>query len=120
MSRYSEAVMDHFQSPRNWGRLDRPDHVGVAGVPGQGRYLVLHLRLEGDVVTEARFQSHGCGATIACGSVLTELIVGRDVDAARGVTASTLLEALGGLPPDKGHCAEFAAAALRQALEGAP
>lgn len=117
MSRYSEAVMDHFQSPRNWGKLDAPDRVGVAGSPGRSGYLVLQLNLADGRVSEARFQSHSCGATVASGSVLTELVVGRTLDECRALSVDDLLAVLGGLPPDKGHCTGMALRALRQAID---
>lgn len=116
MSRYSEAVMDHFQYPRNEGRFESPDRVGVAGVPGCGRYVVLQLLLLGDQIEQARFQSHGCGATIASASVLTELIIGRSVDRCGQLAASDILAAVGGLPADKAHCEDFALSALQEAL----
>tara|TARA_R110002096_G_scaffold54978_1_gene141516 strand:- start:245 stop:574 length:330 start_codon:yes stop_codon:yes gene_type:complete len=109
--------MDHFQSPRNWGQLEQPDHVGVAGVPGRGRYLVLQLNVKEDRITVARFQSHGCGATIAAGSMLTVLILGRTVSDCLAITADELTSALAGLPPNKQHCAGFAVAALHNAFQ---
>ena len=117
MPRYSATVMDHFQSPRNWGKLECADLVGVAGLPGQGRFLVLHLRLKDGRIAEANYQSHGCGATIAAGSMLTELIIGRSATECRELSADDLLDALEGLPPDKRHCTRFAVDALRDALD---
>lgn len=116
MPRFSATVMDHFQSPRNQGRLEAPNLVGVAGVPGRGPYLVLHLGLNEDRITDAGFQCHGCGATIASGSMLTELVLGRTVAEAQAFDAATVLDALDGLPADKRHCAGLAVNALRQAL----
>ena len=109
--------MDHFQSPRNLGRLDSPDFVGLFGAPGQSGYLVLHLMVEDDRISDVRFQCHNCGATIATGSMLTELILGRTVAECRELTSAELIKALDGLPPDKRHCAGLAIHALHQALE---
>ncbi|WP_339910227.1 iron-sulfur cluster assembly scaffold protein [Symmachiella dynata] len=117
MSHYSETLMDHFQSPRNWGQLVQPDHVGVAGVPGRGRYLVLHLNVEDDRIIAARFQSHGCGATIAAGSMLTDMIQQRTVSECLAITTDELTTSLDGLPPNKQHCAGFAVAALHNAFQ---
>ena len=80
----------------------------------------MSLRLEGDRVAAARFHTYGCGATIAAGSMLTELILGRTVAECRAVTADALAAALGGFPPDKLHCPELAVAALRDVLEKLP
>ncbi len=117
MSRFSDTVMDHYQDPRNRGLLEAPDRVGVAGVPGQGRFVMLQFALKDGRVAVARFQCHGCGATIASASMLTELIQGKTLDECRSLTVEHLLQALDGLPPDKQHIAGFAMAALRQALK---
>jgi NifU-like protein involved in Fe-S cluster formation len=109
--------MDHFSAPRNAGRLDTPDRVGVAGTPHQGPFTRLELRLRDGVIVEARFQTHGCGPSIACGSALTELVVGRPVADARELTVDDLIAALDGVPDDKRHCADRAVAALRDALK---
>ena len=116
MGRYSETLMDHFTSPRNGGVLESPDRIGQAGVPGQGPFLILTLRLDGDRVAEARFKTYGCGPTIACGSMLTELVAGRTLGECRALTAEDLIAALDGVPPDKRHGPALAIAALREAL----
>jgi nitrogen fixation protein NifU and related proteins len=115
--RYSEKLMDHFSFPRNSGRLEGPDRVGLAGTPHQGPFTRIELQLRDGVIVAARFQSHGCGSTIACGSVLTELIIGKPIEIARGLTAQQLVEALDGIPDDKRHCADAAIVALRDALK---
>ena len=117
MGKYSETLMEHFASPRNVGRLDGADRIGRAGTPGRGPFMVLYLRLSGGIVTDARYQSHGCGATIASGSVLTELILGRTVQVCRALSSEVVREALDGVPPDKLHCPALAVAALRSALD---
>jgi len=116
MPRFSEILMDHFQAPRNTGRMDPADAVGIAGVPGQGRYLVLYVRLRGDVIAKAQCECHGCGVTIACGSMLTELITGHTVVDCAQLTTRQLVDALDGVPPDRGDCPEFAMGALRHLL----
>jgi NifU-like protein involved in Fe-S cluster formation len=108
--------MDHFQSPRNRGKLEDADAVGVAGLPGQGRYLVLYLKVCAGRVSGAAFDCHGCGVTIACGSVLTELVVGRPIDECRWLTSTSLIEALDGIPADKQDRAGFVLLALTNAL----
>ncbi len=119
MSRYSDIVLDHFSNPRNYGKIPDADYVGTAGVPGRGRFLVLYLKMSGDRIGQVGFVTHGCGATIASGSVLTELISDCSVDECRELSSATLLEELHGLPPDKVYCASFALAALRNALPDA-
>jgi len=117
MPRFSEKLMEHFTSPRNSGRLDVPDRVGLAGIPNRGPFMRLDLRLLEGRIVEARYQTHGCGPSIACGSVLTELILGRSIEEARMLTAADLSDALDGLPDDKRHCADTAILALHDALK---
>ena len=116
MSRFSDILMEHFQSPLNRGRLTEPDLTGVAGTPGQGPYIWLTLQLDGEQVTESRFESNGCGVTIACGSILTELIQGLSVAECAALTADNIADALGGVPPDKAHCTTLAIEALQNAV----
>ena len=108
--------MDHFQAPRNQRRLPSADVVGTAGVPGQGRFLTLYLQLSDGRVSLATFDCHGCGVTIACGSILTELVEGRTLEECAAVTANDLIEALDGIPADKQDRAGFALVALQTAL----
>jgi nitrogen fixation protein NifU and related proteins len=116
MGQFSEILMDHFNSPRNSGRLETPDRVGIAGTPGRGPYVALYLRLAGSVISEARFQTHGCGVSIACGSMLTEMIIGRAAEECLALTPERLSEALDGVPGTKLHCPALAVAALKNAL----
>jgi len=113
MPKYSEELMEHFLSPRNNGRMESPDAIGLVGTPGNGPFLVLCLRLQNGTVTEAKFQTYGCGATIACGSMLTEMIIGRSVEDCLKITQEQLIEALDGVPPDKMHSPALAIGALQ-------
>jgi len=117
MGHFSDTLMDHFNSPRNSGRMDNPDLVGIAGTPGNGPYFVLYLRLAGSSIVESRFQTHGCGVSIACGSMLTELIADRTASECLELTAERLGEALDGVPATKIHCPAMAIAALKAALK---
>jgi NifU-like protein involved in Fe-S cluster formation len=81
--------------------METPDRVGIAGTPGRGPYVALYLRLAGDLINEAQFQTHGCGVSIACGSMLTEMIIGRAADACLELTPERLSEALDGVPGTK-------------------
>jgi NifU-like protein involved in Fe-S cluster formation len=99
--------------------MERPDAIGVAGVPAQGPFLVLYLRLEGDRIADASFQTHGCAPSIAAGSLLcTELPGQRLADATARWTEVAIHEALGGLPQHKRHCSALAAEALVRAALG--
>jgi nitrogen fixation NifU-like protein len=116
MGKYSETLMDHVMAPRNGGVMEAPDLTGRAGTPGRGAFLILYLKLNDDRITAARYHTYGCGPTIAAGSMLTELIVGRTIAECRGLTADDLIAALDGVPPDKLHCPALAIAALQDAL----
>lgn len=114
---YSPIVLKHFQDPQNGGEMESPDATGTSGTPGFGPCVVIMLRVEGDRIADARFQSYSCGAAIAAGSVLTEMIKGKPIDECKGITVQELIEALGGLPPEREFCAGLAVEALNKALE---
>lgn len=117
MSRYSAIVMDHFQAPRNRGRIvDSNVIVGVDGVPGRGRYFVLYLKPSGSFIEKALFECNGCGVTIATGSILTEMITNKTFEECRKLSVESLLSEMGGLPSDKRYCADFAILALQDAV----
>jgi nitrogen fixation NifU-like protein len=109
--------MDHFNAPRNAGPMDVPDVVGSADVDGHAPRVTIYLRLGGEIISDARFTTFGCGVTIAACSMLTELVTNRTVCDARSLTSDELGNALDGVPADKEHCTAVAIRALRQALE---
>jgi nitrogen fixation NifU-like protein len=117
MGRYSETLTEHVMSPRNTGVIEKPDFVGYAGTPGRGAFLVLFLKVHDDRIVAAKYQTYGCGPTIASGSMLTELIVGRTISECRMLTTEDLIAALDGVPPDKLHCPAMAIGALQNALK---
>ena len=98
--------------------MESPDRVGVAGTPGNGPYMLLTLRVRNDTVTEMKCETHGCGVTIAAGSMLTEMITNRPLTECRSITVEQLTQALGGVPSDKAHAPSLAVAALNNALNG--
>jgi nitrogen fixation NifU-like protein len=113
---YSEIVMEHFERPRNNGELVDPNAVGYMTNPVCGDTLLLMLRVKGDRIDEARWQSNGCAASIAAGSLLSELVRGLSLDDAAAVTREAVVEALGGLPASKLHASVLAADALKASL----
>jgi nitrogen fixation NifU-like protein len=120
MAKYSETLTEHVMSPRNGGAIENPDSTGRAGAPGRGAFMILYLRIQQDRISAARYQTVGCGPTIASGSMLTEMIVGRSIAECRGLTVQSLIEALDGMPPDKLHCPALAIRALQDALSNWP
>jgi nitrogen fixation NifU-like protein len=115
-NRYSETIMEHFLEPRNRGQLEHPSGVGLSGTPGQGPYFVLQIVHDGQHIQAAKFQCHNCGVTVACGSVLTEMVVNKPIGECQQITQQQLAEALDGVPSDKLHMLSFAIEALKSAL----
>lgn len=113
---YSELVLDHFRNPRNAGRLANASAEVQATNPVCGDILQLAVRVESGAIVEARFLCRGCTTSIACASLLTERLTATTVAAARAITAETISEALGGLPPATFHGAQLAADALNLVL----
>ncbi|MBC7105946.1 MAG: iron-sulfur cluster assembly scaffold protein [Firmicutes bacterium] len=113
---YTETVRDHAINPRNVGSISRPDGFGEAtGVCGDT--MAIWLRVAEGRITEATFWTDGCGPTIACGSMVTELVKGKTVWEAWQIDEQLILSELGGLPEESTHCAALAVTTLRRALE---
>ncbi len=114
---YSEKVMDHFMNPRNVGQMDDPDGVGEVGNPTCGDLMKIFIKVEGNVITDIKFQTFGCGAAIATSSMITELAMGKTLDEALELTRDDVADNLDGLPPVKMHCSNLSADALTAAIE---
>jgi nitrogen fixation NifU-like protein len=108
--------MDHFMNPRNVGVIEDADGVGRAGNPVCGDLMEMSIKIQDDVITDIKFRTFGCGAAIASSSMATELIKGKSIDEALGISNRAIAEALEGLPPIKMHCSVLAAEALRATL----
>lgn len=114
---YSEKVMEHFQNPRNVGEMENPSGVGTVGNAKCGDIMRMYLDIDEEgMVREAKFKTFGCGAAVATSSMATELIKGKTVQQALGVTNRAVMEALDGLPPQKVHCSLLAEEAIHAAL----
>ena len=116
MEGYSDIVIDHFERPRNSGTLEDANAVGYMTNPVCGDTLLLMLRVDGDRIVDARWQSDGCAASIAASSLLSELAAGASLEEADAITREAIVEALGGLPASKLHASVLAADALHHAL----
>lgn len=114
---YSEKVMDHFMNPRNVGEIDNADGVGQVGNPKCGDIMKMYLKIENDIIVDAKFKTFGCGAAVATSSMATELVRGKSVDEALKITNKAVAEALDGLPPAKMHCSNLAEEAITAAIE---
>lgn len=106
---FSDAVLDHFRNPRNAGELSGATAIVEVSNPVCGDILKLSARIVNGHIEEARFLCRGCTTAMACASFLTEQIRGRTIAEARAITAESLSEAMGGLPPATFHGAQLAA-----------
>ena len=113
---YSEAVLDHFQSPRNAGTLDAATATVSVENPVCGDILELSVRMEAGRIAETRFRTRGCVTALACSSLLTELLRGKTPAEARAITSEQISEALGGLPQATMHGAQLARDAVQALL----
>lgn len=113
---YSAQLLDHFQNPRNAGELPDADATAEIENPACGDVLRLSLKSTEGRITEARFKARGCVAAIACGSALTELVVGKTPDQAEDLRREDVIAALGSLPQASTHAAQLALDALSAAL----
>ncbi len=113
--RYSPTLVDHFLNPRNAGLMREPDGTGEDEYAGCGDLTRFFLRVRDGRVAEVRFQTYGCGPTIAAASISSELATGRALDDLIAIKAQEIEDALDGLPDDRRHAADVAAGALRAA-----
>ena len=116
MAMYSDKVMDHFQNPRNVGVIEDADGVGEVGNPVCGDLMTFYIKVNGDVITDVKFQTFGCGAAIAVSSIVSEMAMGKTLEEAGKITKEVVAEQLGGLPAQKMHCSNLGADALTEAI----
>jgi nitrogen fixation NifU-like protein len=114
---YSERVMDHFMNPRNVGDMEDPDGVGIEGNPTCGDAMKIFIKVKDGRIVDAKFKTFGCGAAIAVSSMVTEMVKGKTLDEALAISKEAVANELGGLPPQKMHCSNLGADALKKAIE---
>ena len=114
---YSEKVMDHFQNPRNVGKMEDADGIGEVGNAKCGDIMKMYIKVENDIITDVSFNTFGCGSAIASSSMATEMIKGKPISEALALTNTAVAEALDGLPAHKMHCSVLAEEAVRAAVK---
>ena len=116
---YSEKVLDHYENPRNVGKMDMKDPTvgtGMVGAPACGDVMKLQIKVEDDVITDAKFKTYGCGSAIASSSLLTEWVKGKTLGEAKDIKNTDIVEELN-LPPVKIHCSVLAESAIKSAIK---
>src|SRR3989339_849911 len=106
---YSDKVMDHFQNPRNVGKMENPDGIGKKGNPICGDVMELAIKVKEGIIEDAKFQTFGCCAAIATSSIVTELVKGQTLEEAEKISKQAVADALEGMHPAKMHCFNLAA-----------
>jgi nitrogen fixation NifU-like protein len=115
---YSEKVIDHYENPRNVGKIEIDNTVGtgVVGAPACGDVMRLQIKVnEQGVIEDAKFKTYGCGSAIASSSLVTEWVKGKTLDEAGSIKNSAIAEELA-LPPVKIHCSILAEDAIKAAI----
>ena len=116
---YSSKVLDHYNAPRNVGSLDKSSTsvgTGVVGAPECGDVMKLQIKVEGDIIVDAKFKTFGCGSAIASSSLATEWLKGKTLDEAGDIRNTEIVEELS-LPPVKIHCSVLAEDAIKAAIK---
>jgi|TARA_R110000772_G_scaffold142759_1_gene252408 nitrogen fixation NifU-like protein len=116
---YSDKVMDHYENPRNVGKLDKESEdvgTGMVGAPACGDVMLLQIQVNDDgIIEDAKFKTYGCGSAIASSSLLTEWVKGRTLDDAYAIRNTDIANELA-LPPVKIHCSVLAEDAIKAAI----
>jgi nitrogen fixation NifU-like protein len=115
---YSKEVLDHYNNPRNVGKMEETDNVGtgMVGAPACGDVMRLQIRVgEDGIIQDAKFKTYGCGSAIASSSLLTEWVKGKTLDSANSIRNTEIVEELA-LPPVKIHCSVLAEDAIKAAI----
>jgi len=117
---YSDKVLDHYENPRNVGKLDAKDDsvgTGMVGAPACGDVMKLQIKVNDEgIIEDAKFKTYGCGSAIASSSLLTEWVKGKNLDEAEQIKNTQIAEELA-LPPVKIHCSVLAEDAIKAAVK---
>ena len=117
MDVYTEKVMDLFMNPKNAGRMEDPDGVGEVGNARCGDIMKIYIRVKDERIEDISFETFGCASAIASSSMVTEMVKGMTLDQALAISNKEVVNALGGLPPQKIHCSVLAEEGIRAAIE---
>lgn len=116
MDSYSQKVIEHFQNPHNYGKIDNADGIGKVGNVVCGDVMYLYIKVKDKTIKDIKFETFGCVGAISTSSVVTDLIKGKTISEALKLRNSHVLKELGGLPAIKVHCSLLAVDALNEAI----
>ena len=114
---YNEKVMEAFKNPKNVGEIENYDGLGKVGNASCGDIMQITLKIENDIIVDAKFKTFGCAAAIATSSTATQMVIGMSIEEALKLTNKKVVEELEGLPPQKIHCSVLAEEAIKAAIE---
>jgi nitrogen fixation NifU-like protein len=114
---YSEKVMCHFRKPKHAGEIKDADGIGQVGNPACGDVMKVQIKVKGNKIADARFQTFGCCAAIASSDAVCELVRGKTLEQAESLSRQDIVEFLGGLPDLKVHCSILGTEALKKAID---
>ena len=117
MALYSEKVMDHFENPRNVGKMPDADGIGEVGNAKCGDIMRMYIKVNDGIISDVKFNTFGCGSAIASSSMATEMIKGKPISEALALSNKAVVEALDGLPAQKIHCSVLAEEAVKAAVK---
>ncbi len=114
---YNDKVIEVFKTPKNVGEAENYNAIGTVGNENCGDIMQITMRIEDDIIKDAKFKTFGCAAAVASSSVATDMIIGKTVDEALAIKNKDVVETLEGLPPQKIHCSVLAEEAIKLAIE---
>jgi nitrogen fixation protein NifU and related proteins len=116
---YTEKVMQHFKHPKNMGEIKNPDAMGEVGNPQCGDMMKVTMKInpETRIIEDIKFKTFGCVSAIACSSVTTDLLMGKNIEDAKHLTKQDIVNELGELPAIKLHCSVLSNEAVKKAIE---
>ncbi len=115
--RYSAKVMEHFQNTKNYGKIDNANGIGKVGNTKCGDVMWIYLKIEDEIISDAKFETFGCVAAIATSSMAVDMIKGIKISEALELSNKAVTEALDGLPKEKHHCSVLAEEGIQAAIK---
>ena len=114
---YNEKVMEAFKNPKNVGEIENYDGIATVGNASCGDIMQITIKVENNIIVDAKFKTFGCAAAVATSSTATDMIIGMTLEEALTITNKKVVETLEGLPPQKIHCSVLAEEAIKLAIE---